>query len=201
MHQLCRLPAAIVPLGCVGATQTDKDGPPNASRSSLPRTRRAWVTSGVIRYCYRVAGDAHVERLPLVLVHGLSVSSAYWTHLQPLLATHRPVYAPDLPGFGRTTRRAGSSIRPHSHGTGRLDECRWSHAGASSGHSLGGPVVAEFAHHYPERAARLILVGATIGTRGASAPIRHSGSYATASANPRFSRSSCGITGVRASAA
>ncbi len=136
-----------------------------------PALRRAWVTSGVIRYCYRVAGDAHVERLPLVLVHGLSVSSAYWAHLQPLLATHRPVYAPDLPGFGRTTRPRGI-LNTAALAQALAD---WMNAVGLTrvhllGHSLGGPVVAEFAHHYPERAARLILVGATIGTRGASAP-------------------------------
>ncbi|MCA1667898.1 MAG: alpha/beta fold hydrolase, partial [Thermomicrobia bacterium] len=136
-----------------------------------PEPRRAWVTSGTTHYYYRVAGDAHVEQLPLVLVHGLGVSSAYWAHLQPLLATHRPVYAPDLPGFGRTTRPRGI-LNTAALARALAD---WMNAVGLMrvhllGHSLGGPVVAEFAHHYPERAARLILVGATIGTRGASAP-------------------------------
>ena len=136
-----------------------------------PEPRRAWVTSGTMHYYYRVAGDAHVEQLPLVLVHGLGVSSAYWANLQPLLAARRPVYAPDLPGFGRTTRPQGM-LNTVALAQALAD---WMRAVGLSrvhllGHSLGGPVVAEFAHHAPERVARLILVSATIGTRGASAP-------------------------------
>jgi len=142
---------------------------PCDSQSSA--ARRAWVTSGAIRYFYRVTGDAHTEQLPLVLVHGLGVSSAYWAHLQPMLAARRPVYAPDLPGFGRTTRPRGI-LNTAALARALAD---WMNAVGLTrahllGHSLGGPVAAEFAHHYPERVSRLILVSATIGTCGASAP-------------------------------
>ena len=37
--------------------------------------------------------------LPIVLVHGLSVSSRYMVPVARRLAPHRDVYAPDLPGF------------------------------------------------------------------------------------------------------
>ncbi len=139
----------------------------------MPNTvpRRCWVTSGTIRYHYRRAGDADADRMPLVLVHGLGVSSAYWARLQPLLAARRPVYALDLPGFGHTTRPP-TLLDTIAMGQAVAD---WMRAVGLPrahllGHSLGGPVVAEFTRQYPAQVARLILVGATIGTRGASAP-------------------------------
>jgi len=129
------------------------------------------VTSGNIRYHYRVAGDQGTEQAPLVLVHGLGVSSAYWARLQPLLATRRCVYALDLPGFGHTTHPRGL-LDTVALGSALGD---WLRAVGLArvhllGHSLGGPVAAEFTRQHPEHVSRLILVGATIGARGASAP-------------------------------
>jgi len=136
-----------------------------------PALRRYWVTSGDVRYHYRLAGDEDADRLPLVLVHGLGVSSAYWARLRPLLATQRPVYALDLPGFGHTTRPR-SLLDTVALGGALAD---WMRAVGLArvhllGHSLGGPVAAEFTRQHPTHVARLILVGATIGARGASAP-------------------------------
>ena len=136
-----------------------------------PMIASRWVTQGGIRYYYRVAGPEDSHEPPLVLVHGLGVSSAYWRRIQPLLAQQRRVYALDLPGFGRTTRPAA-----------RLDTAALAQALGAwlaaldlsrvhlLGHSMGGPVAAAFAHAYPDHVARLILVGATIGVRGAKAP-------------------------------
>ncbi|MDQ6907296.1 MAG: alpha/beta fold hydrolase [Chloroflexota bacterium] len=138
---------------------------------SYPTPHRRWVTSGDTRYHYRVAGEAQRERLPLVLVHGLGVSSAYWARLQPLLAARRPVYAPDLPGFGHTTRpRALLDTVALGRALGEWMDAVGLTRVHLLGHSLGGPVAAEFARQQPAYVDRLILVGATIGARGASAP-------------------------------
>ncbi len=132
---------------------------------------RHWVTSGATRYHYRVAGPPDAREIPLVLVHGLGVSSVYWERLQPLLARERCVYALDLPGFGHTTRpRAVLNTVALARA---LDD--WMTAlhlplAHLLGHSLGGQVVAECARAHPNRVSRLILVGSTVGTRGARAP-------------------------------
>ncbi|MHB8648077.1 MAG: alpha/beta fold hydrolase [Thermomicrobiales bacterium] len=142
---------------------------PRSNQTSSPCRR--WVMSGDLRYHYRVAGDEDGEQMPLVLVHGLGVSSAYWARLQPLLATRRPVYALDLPGFGHATRPR-AVLDTVALGESVAD---WMRAVGLTrvhllGHSLGGPVAAEYTRQYPERVSRLVLVGATIGARGASAP-------------------------------
>src|SRR5918998_639317 len=50
----------------------------------------------------RVAGSA--EAPPVVLVHGFVISSAYMIPLAARLARTFRVYAPDLPGFGRSAK-------------------------------------------------------------------------------------------------
>ena len=44
------------------------------------------------------------DRLPVVLVHGLGMSSRYMVRAGQRLRAHAQVWAPDLPGFGRSER-------------------------------------------------------------------------------------------------
>src|SRR3712207_2913062 len=47
------------------------------------------------------------EVAPVVLVHGLAVSSRYFAPTAVRLARHFPVFAPDLLGWGRSDKPAG----------------------------------------------------------------------------------------------
>jgi len=133
--------------------------------------RARWIAHGAIRYHYCVAGD-DARGTPLVLVHGLGVSSAYWRRIQPLLADDRRVYALDLPGFGRTTRpRSALDIGALARALGDwLDALGLIGPVHLAGHSMGGPVVAAFARAQPDRVSGLVLIGSTIGARGATMP-------------------------------
>src|SRR4051812_10983376 len=44
------------------------------------------------------------DKTPIVLVHGLSVSSRYMLPTIHAMAPYFPVYAPDLPGFGKSDK-------------------------------------------------------------------------------------------------
>lgn len=151
--------------GLIDAVGRRERGVEGAARiDSLPALIDHWLPCGGIRYHYRVAAPVGDAGTPLVLVHGLGVSSAYWRRVQPLLAARRPVYAVDLPGFGRTT-----------HPRAVLDSIGQAQALADwlaalglprvhlMGHSAGGQVVAAFAAAHPERVAGLILAASTIG--------------------------------------
>src|SRR5436190_17187630 len=62
-----------------------------------------WAEVSGLRMHARAATDAeHAGALPLVLVHGLVVSSRYMIPLAERLAERTYVYAPDLPGFGKS---------------------------------------------------------------------------------------------------
>ncbi len=99
----------------------------------------------------------------MVLVHGLGTSSLYMVPTAVRLARDFGVYAPDLPGFGH------SSKPPHALDLPALAEvlASWmTSAGIQTadmvGNSLGCQVIAEFAVRYPDRVNRAVLQGPTI---------------------------------------
>ncbi|MGI8915679.1 MAG: alpha/beta fold hydrolase [Chloroflexota bacterium] len=102
-------------------------------------------------------------RLPVVLVHGLGVSSRYMTPLMRALAPTFDVYAPDLPGFGRSPKPGRALTIPQL--ASALDA--WLDVAGLTcsvliGHSMGCQVVIELAQRRPQRADRLVLLSPTM---------------------------------------
>jgi 2-hydroxy-6-oxonona-2,4-dienedioate hydrolase len=98
-----------------------------------------------------------------VLIHGLGTSSLYMVPTAVHLAQDFAVYAPDLPGFGHSSKPAHALSLP------ALAEALASWmtgaglgAAAMVGNSLGCQVIAEFGVRYPERVTRAVLQGPTI---------------------------------------
>ena len=109
------------------------------------------------RITYRHAGD---PALPvLLLVHGLTSSSATWDPVIPALAEHAHVIAPDLLGHGRSDKpQADYSLGSLATLLRDLLE-RLGHDHATVvGHSLGGGVALQFAYQFHEYCERLVLV-------------------------------------------
>lgn len=132
--------------------------------------RGIWRETSAGRIHYRVAEPPAARGRPLVLVHGLGVSSAYFARLQPRLATTRAVFAVDLPGCGRSAR--DSPARSIQELAVALEG--WLVAGGHGpvelfGHSLGAQIVAELALLRPDLVARVILAAPTLGWRGRGA--------------------------------
>lgn len=103
---------------------------------------------------------------PLALIHGLGVSSRYMVRLGRLLSAGRAVYAPDIPGFGRSEApRRTLDV----HGQAELLAAWMLVMGldrsAFFGHSLGSQVVADLAWHHPGLVERLVLAAPTIDDR------------------------------------
>jgi 2-hydroxy-6-oxonona-2,4-dienedioate hydrolase len=108
---------------------------------------------------------------PLVLVHGLGVSSRYFLRLAGLLAADRPVFAPDLPGFGRSaTPRRPLDVHAQADFLAAWMPAAGLERAAFFGHSLGSQVVADLALHHPRLVDRLILAAPTIDDAGRSIP-------------------------------
>jgi 2-hydroxy-6-oxonona-2,4-dienedioate hydrolase len=126
----------------------------------------AWLTIVGLRYFYRAVGADHPSRLPVVLIHGLGVSSDYWARLIPILAARRKVYALDLPGFGRTEDPPAIWDGPKMARAvaAWLDALGVRHAHVLA-HSQGAQIALELASGRPELVASLALAGATIGRR------------------------------------
>ncbi len=102
------------------------------------------------------------DRLPVILVHGLGMSSRYMIPLAEHLAPHLRVYAPDLPGFGLsdkppqalTVRQLADALAAWMHKVGVR-------RAAFVGNSLGCEVLVELAVVHPQLVDRLVLQGPT----------------------------------------
>jgi pimeloyl-ACP methyl ester carboxylesterase len=124
------------------------------------RFRSDWITVGGIRTHYRAATTA--AGMPVVLLHGLAVSHRYLMPTADALATHHPVYVPDLPGFGLTGEPA-TVYDPNAHArhvAALMDRLGIGPA-CVLGHSFGGEVAARLAVDHPHTARALVLVGPT----------------------------------------
>ena len=119
---------------------------------------RSFDVSGLKMHA-RVVGQG----APIVLLHAYGVSSTYMLPLAQALAPSFTVFAPDLPGYGRSERPPAPLGISDLAGalTGWLDaagpECP-----AFVANSMGCQVVTELAVRRPERAGPLVLIGPTV---------------------------------------
>jgi pimeloyl-ACP methyl ester carboxylesterase len=130
-----------------------------ALRLRLSGVRSAHVQAGPHRLHYLEAGSG----APLLLVHGLASNAAQdWGRLIAPLGRRFHVFAPDLPGFGRSERLAGAdySIPMQVEAVrGFMDAVGVGRARVA-GLSMGGWIVSRLAGSYPERVERLVVVDA-----------------------------------------
>jgi 2-hydroxy-6-oxonona-2,4-dienedioate hydrolase len=130
----------------------------------LGRCAASWavarrVKAGPWDLRYREAGEGP----PIVLVHGLAVSSDYWWRNGPELAVRGyRVLAPDLPGFGRSPGPRALSVTQQS-----ISLLQWADAmelepAIYVGHSLSCQTIMQAAADRPDRVAGLVL-GAPTG--------------------------------------
>ena len=122
--------------------------------------------SGTVSLTVEVKGHrAHYLKAgggpPVVLVHGGASDSRDWLNTSPALADRFSVYAPDLIGFGRSSRRAdGYYLSDFSDFILEFIERLGLKEPALVGHSLGGRVCLGVALRHPEKVSRLVLVDA-----------------------------------------
>ena len=105
--------------------------------------------------CYRTSGEGP----PLVLIHGITASSACWVPVMPALARNHTVIAPDLMGHGASSKPMGDySLGAFASSVRDLLLALGHERATIVGHSLGGGVAMQFSYQFPERVERLGLV-------------------------------------------
>jgi pimeloyl-ACP methyl ester carboxylesterase len=140
-----------------------------ALRLRLSGVRSGHVQAGPYRLHYLEAGSG----LPLVLIHGLASNAARdWGRAIAPLSRRFHIYAPDLPGFGRSERPPAAdygipmqvaAVRDFMRAVG-LTRAR------VAGISMGGWIVSRLAAEHPELVERLVVVAAA-GMRPDGPPI------------------------------
>jgi pimeloyl-ACP methyl ester carboxylesterase len=132
------------------------------SEPAMARTHKP-LESGIFQL-----GDLRVHEVhgghgsPVLFIHGLG-SSGYmeWRYNLESTASHHRVFAPDLPGFGRTGKpRVRYTIHYFASFIERYMESRGLRSAAVVGTSLGGRIALEVALEYPHLVRRLVLVNA-----------------------------------------
>jgi pimeloyl-ACP methyl ester carboxylesterase len=109
------------------------------------------------------------EGATILMVHGLGDEADTWRYLLPELASGNRILAPDLPGFGRSSRPPRSLTAPMLTSVllELLDELG-TPAALLIGSSLGGLLCQQIALTRPERATGLVLLdGTLVATRQA----------------------------------
>src|ERR671923_2260600 len=115
-------------------------------RQSLEPREQEMVLHGH-RMSYRTAGEGPV----VLLIHGITGTSAQWNDAFPLLAEHYTVVAPDLLGHGRSAKPRGDySLGAYASGVRDLLVALDHDAATIVGHSLGGGIAMQFAYQFPE---------------------------------------------------
>ncbi len=131
-----------------------------------PRTGRLesqWTIVDGLRMHARVSVDPVPETpLPVVLVHGLGVSSRYMVPAAEHLAPYYRAYAPDLPGFGKSAKpRRILDVAGLADALAAWMDAVGLERAMLLGNSLGCQIIAEFALRQPGRVERAIFVGPT----------------------------------------
>jgi pimeloyl-ACP methyl ester carboxylesterase len=107
------------------------------------------------RVFYRSAGSGPV----VVLVHGITSTSATWANVLPYLAERFTIIAPDLLGHGESAKPRGDySLGAYASGIRDLLIALGHERATFVGHSLGGGVAMQLAYQFPEHCERLVLV-------------------------------------------
>jgi pimeloyl-ACP methyl ester carboxylesterase len=107
------------------------------------------------RVAYRLAGSGPA----IVLIHGITASSANWCGVAASLARRHTVLAPDLFGHGGSAKPRGDySMGAFASGLRDLMLALGIDRATVIGHSLGGGVAMQFSYQFPERTERLALV-------------------------------------------
>jgi pimeloyl-ACP methyl ester carboxylesterase len=104
----------------------------------------------------------------LIFVHGWTCDSSSWSAQVPEFATSYRVLTLDLPGHGQS---AGPANGKFSLGLfARAVEAVRAEAGVNRvvliGHSMGAPVIREYARMYPQHVAGLVAVDGPLDMRG-----------------------------------
>ncbi len=122
----------------------------------LAGIREETINLGGVAMRYYCAGR---RGTPIILIHGLGNSAEVWAALMPLLAREYLVYAPDMPGFGKTPLAPeGTNVATHVLYLERFLDALGYPRVTLAGNSLGGWIATRFAVEHPERVEHLYLL-------------------------------------------
>ena len=125
------------------------------------KTKSRWAVVDGLRMHARIpAGPMPAGAPGVVLVHGLVVSSRYMVPVLSRLAVSYRVYAPDLPGFGRSEKPSRALDIPGlTRALGGWMDATGLESAVLVGNSMGCQVITELAVRRPDLVRRIVFQG------------------------------------------
>ncbi len=145
--------------------QPPSPGPGRSGREPKPLPRHPasalaerWTRVDGVDIFYRESAEP--PDAPVMLhLHGFGLSGRYLLPTAERLMNDFRTFVPDLPGYGRSGKPAKALDVPGlAHTALRFLDDRGVESATLVGNSMGCPVILEFAHQYPDRISRAILV-------------------------------------------
>lgn len=130
----------------------------------MAKLESRWYEVGGLRMHARVGlGPVGADLPPVVLVHGLVVSSAYMMPVARRLGASFRVHAPDLPGFGLSDKPPRPlSLSELADALAAWIDVAGLPPAVMVGNSFGCQIAVEHALRHPEQVDRLVLQGPTV---------------------------------------
>lgn len=121
------------------------------------------VVRGLPIFSRYSAGPGRADRIPIVLVHGLVISSAFLRDAARLLGADHPTYAPDLPGYGRSAKPSQTyGIHEQAEVLGEWMDTIGLGRAVVAGSSMGTQFGTALGVRRPRLVERLVLLGPTM---------------------------------------
>ena len=150
---------------CAGVAHTERvpshparrDVPSRLTRPTSVLAER-WTTLRDVEVFYRESSEP-VDASVMMHLHGFGLSGRYLLPTAERLGGEFHTLVPDLPGFGRSSKAVDPLAVPDlAHAAARFLDDRQVESTTLVGNSMGCPVICEFAHLYPDRLERAVLV-------------------------------------------
>ncbi len=125
-------------------------------------------------------GTENILRPPTILIHGAGAHHLFWPPQIRRLHGER-IYAPDLPGHGRSSGLGRHSIQEYSAVLLDFLEALGLRTWVLVGHSMGGAIALDIATRWPQQVLGLVLVGSGAKLRVAPELVRFTADASTAS--------------------
>ncbi|MEO8068344.1 MAG: alpha/beta fold hydrolase [Flavobacteriales bacterium] len=139
----------------------------NVTKHLDKASTKTFTENGLVAHTFTDAAGDHYTwssrftngRPKLMLVHGITSSSAMWANNLPALGKQFDLIVPDLIGHGRSTKKwDGNSVEAQvAHLSLILDSLGVDEPVYVVGASYGGAMSANFAEQYPERVRALVV--------------------------------------------
>ena len=139
--------------------ERSRRGTPRRLSRPSPTLAEHWTTIEGVRVFYRESPNPAPGSRVMVHLHGFGLSGRYLLPTAERLAGEFHTLVPDLPGFGRSGNVADPlDVTGLAHAAAAFLDDRGIERATLVGNSMGCAVICEFAHHFPDRIDRAVLV-------------------------------------------